>query len=705
MPSNKKCYKKDIKTLLSYVQEAQEIHEVWRRDSYEDAAFLDGDQWNASDIQKLKDKGIPRLTINRIFPILNLLQGHYINNQTDIVAKGRTKDDNELAQVMSEGIQFVVDQSHGQQRMQRAFRHEITTGIGYLDVGFHHDPRHEKIAITSRSWYSWWWDPYAKSPWMNKDHCRYGFSADWVDLDDLIQLFPEKEKELREQYTKLDTDYFVPDTYDVGTEIEDYKKYLSSNHWVNSESGRDRVRPVEMWYVVIEPGVFAVMPNGRVIDLDTVDDVHQEYQLVMQSKEVIRANVKRMRVATFLSDLVLQDCKTPYIHDEYPVVPFVGYEDRYGFPYGAVRQAKEQQVEVNKRRSMALALMSSRRVITEKGAAEDENRVYEEANRMDGFIVMKKDKMNRVEIQEMTDLAATQMSMLEQSEREIQEISGANDDTLGYESATRSGVALEQRKQSSATVTASLLENARFSQQILGQRINALIQDTWTDEKVLRVTDRVTGAEKFVSINERTLGDTGITIRNDITQANFDIVVTTKPMTDTMREKNSELIFAAINKAPPEAVGPLLTLALEISDLPQKDQLLQQIRTATGVPEINDDLTQEQREQQQQMEAEAKQAEQQKQTQQQDTSVALEQGKTQAEIDKINAEAALALAKAGAEQQDVNQKGFQIGAQIAQQNRNNKQEENYTPRGKASKPKNPKPKGKDNNTVPQQKVA
>lgn len=704
----KKCYKKDIKTLLSYVDEAMTVHEVWRRDSWEDAAFLDGHQWRSADEKLLKDKGIAPITINRVFPILNLLHGHYINNQTDIVAKGRTRDDNELGQVMSESIQYVVDQSKGQQRMQRAFKHEIVAGIGHIKVGFNRDPRKEKISLTSMPWHAWWWDPYARSPWMNKDNCRYGFSAEWVDLDDVTAVFPDSKKEIEAQFTKLDNDYYTPDTYDIGTEIEEHKKYLSSNHWINSENGRKRVRPVEMWYVVTEPGTFAVMPNGRVIDLDTIEDVHQEFQLIMQSREVIQANVKRMRVATFISDLKLQDCKTPYVHDEYPVVPYVGYEDRFGFPYGAVRQAKEQQIEVNKRRSMALALLSARRVITEQGAAEDENRIYEEAQRLDSFIVMKKDKMNRVDIQEMAALAPAQMNMLEQSEREIQEISGANEDSLGYESSTRSGVALEQRKQSSATVTASLLENAKFSQQMLGERVAALIQDTWTDEKVLRVTDRVTGAEKFVSINERTINDTGVTVRNDITQANFDIKISTKPMTDTMREKNSELIFAAINKAPPEAVGPLLNLALEISDLPDKDQLLQQIRHATGVSEISTDMTQEEREQQAAMAAEAKQLEEQKQTQQQDTTVQLDQSKTQAEISKLEAETNLANSKATAAQQDVDQKGFQIGATVAQQSRNNKKEDTdpgYKSRSETSTSKSPKKKGVDNNIVPQEKTA
>ncbi len=695
----KKVYKTDIKTLLSHVNEAQTVHEGWRKDAWIAAEFLDGKQWNASDIQRLKDKGISELTINRVFPILNLLHGHYINNQTDIVAKGRTKSDNEMGQVMSEGIQFVIDQSHGQMRMNRAFKHQITTGFCCISVGHHYDPRKEKIALRSHQWYSVWWDPYADSPWMDKDDCRYSFTAEWSDLSDLIALFPSKKVELKEQFQHLSTDYYVPDIYDEGTQVEDYKKYLSSGHWVSKSSERERVRPIEMWYTRIEKGFFAIMPNGRIIDIDTVGDENAQYQIVMQAKEVVTANVKKMRVAIFLSDLLLQDIATPYIHDEYPFVPFIGYTDRYDLPFGVVQQIKEQQVEVNKRRSIALSLLSSRRVKMEKGAAEDEQRIYNEANRQDGFLIMKKGKLNAIDIEEMSNLAPAQMDMLMQSEREIQEISGANDDSLGYDSPSRSGVALEQKKQSSATITASLLENAKYSQLLLGERVAALIQDDWTDEKVLRVTDRVTGAEKFISINERYFDGTSHIVKNNITQANFDLKISSKPMTDTMREKNSELIFAAINKAPPEAVGPLLNLALELSDIPNKDLLLQQVRQATGVSNIDDDLTQEERDIKNIEEAIVQQQQQEKETVQQDTNIQLEQDKTNSEIELNQAKAAAELAKANASKQDVDQKGWAIGNQAAQQARNNQMEEqdsNYKTRSDSSHSKIPS-KGKDKN--------
>lgn len=659
MPIQNRNAKTDIDTLLSWVQEAQQAFQGWRSDSWEDYEFRDGKQWSSSDIKKLKQKGIRALTINRIFPILNLIQGHYLNNRQDVVAKGRTKQDNELGQVMSEGIHFVSSQNRGHQRSSTAFNDQITAGFGCLSVGFNPDPRKEKVAIFSHKWYSVWWDPYA-TPWMEKEDCRYAFTADWADLEDLIGMFPELKKEIREHFLSLadETDTGRANVNDEGLQIEEYKRYLSSAYWVNGE--RKRVRPVEMWYTQLVKRWFAIMANGRVIDLDDIENPEEEYLVIQSAREVVSAYVKKMRVATFLDKLLLQDVWSPYVHDDYPFVPYVGYLDRFGFPFGIPRQIKEQDMEVNKRRSMALSLINNRRVITEKGAAENENKAYAEANRPDGYIVLKPGKKNAFEIQEMSQMSQPQIDLLMQSEREIQEISGANDESLGYTARIQSGVALDKKQQTTATITASLLENAKYSQQILGHKIGALIQDSWTDEKVLRITDRITGTEKFVAVNERIHSESGVVLKNDITQAMFDYEITARPMTATVREKNSDLIFSAINKSPPEAVGPLLNLALEISDIPNKDLLLQQIRKATGVAPLNDDLPLEEREALQQQEAEQKEAEAQKEIAQQDETIRLDQEKVKAETLKL-------LAEADAEKQQADQKGFEIGSKVAQE--------------------------------------
>jgi len=582
-----------IRKFLSWVGEAQLGHQVWRSESWEDAAFKDGLHWNSADIELMKNKGINALTINKVFPVLNILLGSYILNQKDIVAKGRTKRDGELSQTMSEGIAFVNDQNNGTFLQRSAFEDQITAGFGCLDLGFNPDPRRERIQVKQQPWHAVWWDPYS-SPWMEKETCRYAFTASWKDKEDLKILFPEKEKDIDEIADELWSRTTDQPIIDENTEIEEFKSMLMSTFWIRGS--RQRVRPVELWYPKTVVSTFARMNDGMVHDISEMD-IREAVQIVEYAREIIKVPVKKMWVSTFLNGLELQHVRSPYIHDEYPYIPFVGYLDRFGQPYGVPRQIKEQNMEVNKRRSMSLALINSRRVIAEEGSMRNEKEAFVEANRHDGYIILKKDKMKKFVIEDMSKLAAPQIDLMLQSEREISEIAGPNTE-LQRDIPAQSGVALEQRRQNTSTVTASLLDNARRSQKMLGEKMIALIQSEWTEEKVLRVVDRLTGAEKFSVINERIYNEQAgaIEIKNDITQGRYDVIVTSKPMTDAMREKNMELLFAAINKASPEMMPILLNMAFELSDLPDKDGLLEQLRAATNTPPIDPSLTKDERE-------------------------------------------------------------------------------------------------------------
>ena len=222
---------------------------------------------------------------------------------------------------------------------------------------------------------------------------------------------------------------------------------------------------------------------------------------------------------------------------------------------------------------------------------------------------------------------------------------------------------------------ASVIDNARFSQHRLGELVQSLIQDTWTGRRVMRVTDSVTQAEKFITINDEVEKEYGIEVRNYITQATFDLKIADSPLTDTVREKNMELLFAAINSADKEDTPLLLNLAFELSDIPNKDILLQPLRQRTGYDPADDQLTALEREEKAKQKAADQRAEQDRLLQVAAVDKKLEQEAAQADIELTRAQTAAELATAGAKKQEADQKGFQIGKQAAQMSRNNVKED------------------------------
>jgi hypothetical protein len=200
-------------------------------------------------------------------------------------------------------------------------------------------------------------------------------------------------------------------------------------------------------------------------------------------------------------------------------------------------------------------------------------------------MVVEDGKKDAFILDELANLAAPQIELMRQSELEIREIAGTNADVMGYEtSSSKSGVAKQLDIQRSQVTTASLFDNFRRSLKILGDQTVSNIQQFWKYEKILRVTDRLTGAERFITVNQQT----GEGVKHDITKAKFDVVISEVQASDTVREKNMDILYAAIEKSPPEAVPTLLLAAFEMSDLPNKELLIEKLK-----PVLNIDLEDE----------------------------------------------------------------------------------------------------------------
>lgn len=644
-----------LKKFNGWVAEAQWAAREWRSESWRDCEMYDGGeaQWTQKDRDKAVESGIDIITINRTFPAVNLILGNQAINQMDIIAKGRTQDDGEIGQVMTEGIKFVMDQNQGQFRVGQAFRDSIVPGFGCLSPAINPDPRHERIAVLYRDWKELWWDPFS-SPWFDVTKTRYVYRMPWMDLDALQAVFPTKKQELAESYDELAGSSKTEHgsiLMDEAQLIEEQTRTLAGSEYV--DTNRKRVRPVEMWYPVYQKALYALFADGRCVELEPDMDPLEQYEAVRSSQQVMPAVVKKMRTCTFLSDLVmLQNKPTPYPHDEYPFVPFIGYVDRFGFPYGVPRQIRGQDEEVNKRRSMALALLKSRRVIAEKGVVPDGDKellqeLYEEANKLDGFLVVEDDKIKSIHIDENVDLAPAQVSIMQQSEQEIQEISGANSEASGYDSRAESGKAKEIQVHRSNIMTASVMMNLRRSLNILGTQVVANIQGFWKAEKVLRITDRLTGADRFVALNEQIQGSDGqVHVKNNITQGRYDIVVSEAPATDTVREQNLNLIIEWVKKSPPEIIPHLMQMAFELSNLPNKDQLVAKIKPLLGGDPEEDNLSPEEVKEKvrQQLEAQKQQQAEMAEVERLDIELTLNEKKLKNE--KIKAEIAKLLADA-----------------------------------------------------------
>jgi len=587
---------RDLKQLISWVYQAQLGAKDWRRESWIDCEMYDGAQFTAEELDNLKDIGVDPKVINRTFPVVQLLLGLQSVNRTDIIAKPRTSKDNEIGQAMTESIKFVMDQCDGMSLISEAWNDQIVPGFGCMKISNNPDPRQERVVWRHKDWKTVWWDPYS-TPWWNPRETRYIFEQVYMDVENLQAIFPDKAYEIGTYYEELrsdDYDYSELDDEDWYREELVRTATFGGKHWLDSD--RKRVRPVEMWYPEWKKSFFAVMPNEMVVELDEGMDPRQQFQIIQQSNRVVRANVQKMKVCTFIGDLELQHADTPFEHDLYPFVPFVSYVDRFKHPYGVPRQIREQDKEVNARRSMSLAMLRSARVIAEEDIVDtqsDLQNVHDEANKIDGFIVVKAGQLENIQVSEASELAPAQQAILDQSENEIKEIAGVNNPSMGYDPGREtSGSSLKEQVGRSDIMQAKIFDNLGRSHRRIGELTQASIKQHWTDEKVLRVTDELTGQDRIMVINQvsKQAGG-GVEIINDITQHRFDVVIAQTQHTDTVREQNLNLILEWIKRAPPETIPVLFELGIELSNIPQKDKILEKLRPLLGLNPDADDMS------------------------------------------------------------------------------------------------------------------
>ena len=110
------------------------------------------------------------------------------------------------------------------------------------------------------------------------------------------------------------------------------------------------------------------------------------------------------------------------------------------------------------------------------------------------------------------------------------------------------------------------------------------------------------------------------------------------PQTDTVREKNLNLIIEWVKKSPPEIIPQLINLAFEMSNLPNKEQLLARMRPILGIAPGEEDLSADEIKQRTIEQLEAQQQEQEQAAAVEQERVRLELEKMQAENEKTQAE-------------------------------------------------------------------
>ena len=546
-----------------------------------DHEYYDSQQWTEEEKEILEERGQEPVVFNMIATSIDWILGAERRQRVDWHILPRTRHDTQGAEAKTKLLKYVSDCNNAPLQRSLAFEDAVKGGLGWLEAGARSDPTKEPIYIQYEDWRNIWYDPLARK-WDLSD-ARYIFRSKWVDLDIAMSMWPERAHAIKTAaYTGNvqfdDEQYRDTEVHSEGvTDLESEVAELGEG---DQKLGRSRVRLFECWYRV--PARTKVMKGEELGVLDGTEyeeDNPEHAALVDQGfASVIDALKQKVRCMIYTGDVVIQDDWSPYRHDRFPFIPvWAKRRKKDGTPYGPIRNQRSPQNDLNKRRSKALFILSTNKIIADEDATDDWAELQSEAARPDG--VIRKKRGSELQVFNETALADAHTQLMDQDAMYIQDASGVTNENLGRDTNAISGKAIEAKQDQGKTVTIRMFDNHRHAFQLLGELTLSLIEQYYSDAKQIRIT-KSKGRPEWVEIN---MPQADGTVLNDITASKADFILAESDYNESLRQALFESLSEMITKIDPSVAMQLLDIVVELSDMPGKEEIVNRIREINGM--------------------------------------------------------------------------------------------------------------------------
>lgn len=621
-----------------------------RMDQARDADFYDSIQWDEADIATLRARNQLPLVFNVIATTIDWVIGSEKRSRTDYKILPRRKQDGAPAQRKSELMKYLEDVNRTQFDVSRAFEDAAKVGLGWMEDGWQDDADGEPIYSRYESWRCMLYDSRATR--ADLEDARFIGRKKWLDLDVAKAMFPKRgallERSVQDPGSLTAIDSLSDEAMD-SVEATNSTMAMSISG-AGAPYDRSRVPIYEVWFKVpvktekLRGGMF----SGEVYD--PYSPGHASEIASGETEKVDRVQM-RMHVMLFTEAGVLWLSESPYRHNRYPFTPlWCKRRDRDNAPYGIIRNIRDIQVDINKRASKAMHIISTNKVIMEDGAVDDLNEFAEEIAKPDAIIVKKRGA--ELEISTDRDLSQWHLEMMSRDISMIQQVGGITDENLGRTTNAVSGIAIQARQNQGQLATAGIFDNLYFARQVRGEKLLSLIEQFMSAKKQFRITNSRGGPE-YVSINDG-LPD------NDITRTKADFIISEEDWRATMRQAQTDALLDMLGKLAPVAPQLLMStldIIVEMMDIPMRDEIVKRIRQVTGQ---RDPDAQEMTPEEQQMAQSSQQA------QQMQMQIAMAQlQKAMAEAQKIAAQAEETRAKTAKINMDTQQAAVNTSQTVA----------------------------------------
>lgn len=538
----------------------------WRKEANEDFQFYEGDQWTAIEKAALEERGQPLVTENLIMAKVARHLGQFQRQHSTVGVVGRNAPVDEASAATVSDVFRWVDQINGYEFEESdQIKDGLIGGFGVMEITSGKDASgNPDIIARQENPFYLFVDPYSRRYDWNED-AKFICRSKWLDLSDACDLWPDKEKELKNCVS-----------YGYGRGMSGVMMdptVLLQTQWNYFDITRQRLRPVEVYYKRKVTKRIVISPTGVRVELDYLGARQAQAQAAPGS-QIDTVTMDEMWLGIYCGNTLIHHDRFKDQDGMFPFIPYYADRKKSGEPFGPVRNLKSLQRERNKRRSKALHLMSNNQAIVEQNAVEDWAEFALEKARPDG--IMKVRKRDGVELIKNQDMAQSQMAMHNETSTSMDLVSGQGPDSMGQASEVRSGVGIARKQMATDLITMPLATNIRRTRRIKLEKIWGLVCQHFTQDLVFQITDDPQAA-KTVSLPQDRLAA--------LRDLQFNFVISDVADSLTLQSEQFEIIANVLPQILPLGPGPAQFL-MEMSDIKpkQKQGLMQMLAQMNQKP-------------------------------------------------------------------------------------------------------------------------
>ena len=424
-----------------------------------------------------------QLQFNKILRILNMIGGYQRDGRlaTAIAAGDNDPDMGETAEQRTKVLNWSMDKDSTYEKISDCFDGANTSGLNLLHcwMDFREDPENGCLRTDRIPFSAFIMDNYWTKPDLSD--CDKIWTRKYITKEQLKGLFPDIGKDINylgKGYSSKDGkfQYLAQNWYQYTQEMYAYDEYWKREF----REGRK----------ILDTS------SGEVVDWNGTKEQFQMLKRFNPNVKLIKAQIPTIKLYVLVNNHLIYEEQSPWGLDRFPFVPFVCYHypevQNYAWRYqGIVRNIRDSQVELNRRRNRLLDIMDAQvqsgLMVKEDALVNPEDAFFQGP----GKVLYFKNTANLA-----TDVAPIPpppvaqgwMELIASIEEEIMSIVGPEElfaQNMGAKEMT--GVLMKLKQGAGLTGLRNIFDRLNQSQIYLGEIMDDLIVKNFSQGKVKQI--------------------------------------------------------------------------------------------------------------------------------------------------------------------------------------------------------------------------